>query len=95
VKELQQQLQEKEFLLKQLCRRQEERDRQLLQTLRQAMNALLSAQQQLSAGIKFHQNLRQSQDFGRLKESTLPDDSTAENYGQLPPWIFRQPPELQ
>ncbi|HZK24029.1 MAG TPA: hypothetical protein VFC74_01440 [Oscillospiraceae bacterium] len=95
MKEMQQNLQEKEFLLKQLCRRQEERDRQALQGLQQAMNALLLVQQQLTADLKFHQNLRQSQDFAQLKNTTLPDGSAAENYGQLPPWIFSQPPELQ
>lgn len=95
MKEMQKKVQEREFLLKQLCRRQEERDRQSLQALQQAMTALLTAQQQLTADLKFHQNLRKSQDFTQLKQSILPDGSSAENYGQLPPWIFSKPPELQ
>ncbi|MCR3923341.1 MAG: hypothetical protein NUK65_12635 [Firmicutes bacterium] len=93
--EHEQALQERDNLLKQLSLRQEEQDKQVLQALQQAMHVLLSAQQVLTSDLRYHQSFRQAQDFGKLMEMGSPFEAAGQNDGQIPPWLHRQPPDLQ
>ena len=90
---MREQKQEKE-MLKQLSQRQENFEKQLLQTLQQAMSALLLAQQQLKNHLSFQQKLRATEDDDSLL-NLLEFDYTTQNSNEKPSWLGDQPPELQ
>ncbi|NLM52118.1 MAG: hypothetical protein GX197_04775 [Firmicutes bacterium] len=78
-------------LLKQLSLRQEDLDGQVLQALQQAITVLLQAQQLIADDKKFHQNLQQTGYEPLWEYRCLPPEKD----GNLPPWLFAKPPQLQ
>lgn len=85
----------KDFERKQLAMRQVAANKQVLQALQQAMAALMEAQQQVLADIKFHEDLSVSGDLSGWQHGDLNSKHTGESDNRLQPWQMGGPPSLQ